>query len=78
MDLVKQGAFDHAEVLDMGCSIGDNAIFIAKHAQGAKVTAFDFVSGNKSAITPLWAASMSQSTNTPCLHMADSTSEQLH
>jgi hypothetical protein len=44
VNLVKQGAFDHAEVLDMGCSIGDNAIYIAKHAKGAQVTAYDFVS----------------------------------
>ena len=38
VQLNKQGVFEDAEVLDIGCGIGDNAIHIAKNAKGAKVT----------------------------------------
>ena len=40
--LVEQGIF-HGEILDIGCGISDNAIYIAHHAKDAKITAIDLV-----------------------------------
>ena len=40
--LVEQGVF-HGQVLDLGCGIGDNAIYIATHAKNVQVTAIDSV-----------------------------------
>jgi SAM-dependent methyltransferase len=40
--LVEQGFF-HGEVLDIGCGIGDNAAYIAKHGNNVKLTAIDMV-----------------------------------
>jgi 2-polyprenyl-3-methyl-5-hydroxy-6-metoxy-1,4-benzoquinol methylase len=40
--LVEQGIF-HGEVLDIGCGIGDNAIYIASHTNDVNITAIDLV-----------------------------------
>ena len=40
--LVEQGVFQ-GEVLDIGCGIGDNAIYIANHANRIHLTAIDLV-----------------------------------
>ena len=40
--LVEQGAF-HGKVLDIGCGIGDNAIYIVTHANNISLTAIDLV-----------------------------------
>ncbi|CAF1900895.1 unnamed protein product [Rotaria magnacalcarata] len=40
--LVEHGIF-HGEVLDIGCGIGDNAIYIAKHTSNVSITATDLV-----------------------------------
>ncbi|CAF1313858.1 unnamed protein product [Rotaria sp. Silwood1] len=40
--LVEQGIF-HCEILDVGCGIGDNAIYIASHANNVNITAIDLV-----------------------------------
>jgi 2-polyprenyl-3-methyl-5-hydroxy-6-metoxy-1,4-benzoquinol methylase len=40
--LLEQGVF-HGEVLDIGCGIGDNAIYISKQANNVHVTATDLV-----------------------------------
>ncbi|CAF4310438.1 unnamed protein product [Rotaria socialis] len=40
--LVEQGIF-HGEVLDIGCGIGDNAIYIGKHTNNVSITATDLV-----------------------------------
>ena len=40
--LVEQGVF-HGEVLDIGCGIADNAIYIAKHGNHLNITAIDLV-----------------------------------
>ncbi|CAF3770034.1 unnamed protein product [Rotaria sp. Silwood1] len=40
--LVEQGIF-HGTVLDIGCGIGDNAIYIASHAKDVTLTAIDLV-----------------------------------
>ena len=40
--LVEQGVF-HGEVLDIGCGIGDNAVYIAKQANNVHLTAIDLV-----------------------------------
>lgn len=41
--LVDAGEFDGASVLDAGCCIGDNSMYIAAHARGATVTGCDLV-----------------------------------
>ena len=41
--LVEQGIFN-GEVLDIGCGIGDNAIYIANHVKNVQITAVDLVS----------------------------------
>jgi 2-polyprenyl-3-methyl-5-hydroxy-6-metoxy-1,4-benzoquinol methylase len=40
--LVEQGIF-HGEVLDIGCGIGDNAIYIATHSDNVNITSIDMV-----------------------------------
>ena len=40
--LAEQGVF-HGEILDIGCGISDNAIYIAQHVKDAKITAIDLV-----------------------------------
>ena len=45
VDLTQRGIF-HGEILDIGCGIGDNAIYVAKHSPNVKVTAIDLVRGN--------------------------------
>ena len=40
--LVEQGVFQ-GEVLDVGCGIADNAIYIASQVNGIHLTAFDLV-----------------------------------
>jgi len=40
--LVEKGIF-HGEVLDIGCGIGDNAIYIATHTNNVNMTAIDLV-----------------------------------
>ncbi len=42
VDLVHQGIFQ-GKVLDIGCGIGDNAIYIASHARNVRLTAVDLV-----------------------------------
>ena len=42
LSLVEKGLFS-GEVLDIGCGIADNAIYIAKHANNVSVTGFDLV-----------------------------------
>jgi ubiquinone/menaquinone biosynthesis C-methylase UbiE len=42
LDLVKQGIF-HGQVLDVGCGIADNAIYIATHVDNVNITAIDLV-----------------------------------
>ena len=41
--LVEQGVFN-GEILDIGCGIGDNAIYIASHVKNVQITAVDLVS----------------------------------
>jgi len=40
--LVEQGLFQ-GEILDIGCGIGDNAIYIANHVKNIHITAIDLV-----------------------------------
>jgi hypothetical protein len=40
--LVQQGVF-HDEVLDIGCGIADNAIYIVSHVNNVNLTATDLV-----------------------------------
>ncbi|CAF3898930.1 unnamed protein product [Rotaria sp. Silwood1] len=40
--LVEQGIF-HGEILDIGCGIGDNAIYIASHTKNVNITDMDLV-----------------------------------
>ena len=40
--LVEKGFF-HGEVIDVGCGIADNTIYIANHANNVNVTAIDMV-----------------------------------
>jgi 2-polyprenyl-3-methyl-5-hydroxy-6-metoxy-1,4-benzoquinol methylase len=40
--LVEQGLFQ-GEVLDIGCGIGDNAIYIGTHVNNIHITAIDLV-----------------------------------
>ncbi len=40
--LVEQGVFQ-GEVLDIGCGIADNAIYIANHVENIHITAIDLV-----------------------------------
>lgn len=40
--LVNQGIF-HGDILDLGCGIGDNAVYIAKYAKNIRLTAIDLV-----------------------------------
>jgi ubiquinone/menaquinone biosynthesis C-methylase UbiE len=40
--LVEQGIF-HGELLDVGCGIADNAIYIASHTNNVNITAIDLV-----------------------------------
>jgi hypothetical protein len=42
LELVKQGLF-HGQVLDVGCGIADNAIYIATHTNNIHLTAIDLV-----------------------------------
>lgn len=42
VELVKQGMFA-GEVLDIGCGIGDNAVYIASHVKNIHLTAIDLV-----------------------------------
>lgn len=42
LKLVEQKVF-HGEVLDIGCGIADNAIYIAKYHNNATITAIDLV-----------------------------------
>lgn len=42
VQLVEQGFF-HGEILDIGCGIGDNAIYIATHVNNVNITAIDMV-----------------------------------
>lgn len=41
--LVEQEIF-HGEILDIGCGMGDNAIYIANHANDVNITCIDLVS----------------------------------
>jgi ubiquinone/menaquinone biosynthesis C-methylase UbiE len=40
--LVEQGVFQ-GEILDIGCGIADNAIYIANHVKNIHITAIDLV-----------------------------------
>ena len=40
--LVEQGLF-HGDMLDIGCGIGDNTIYIAEHVKDLRLTAIDLV-----------------------------------
>ncbi len=40
--LVEQGVFQ-GEVLDIGCGIADNAIYIARHTNNVNITSIDMV-----------------------------------
>ncbi len=40
--LVERGVF-HGEVLDIGCGIADNAIYIVTHTNNVNMTAIDLV-----------------------------------
>jgi ubiquinone/menaquinone biosynthesis C-methylase UbiE len=40
--LVEQGVFN-GEILDIGCGIADNAIYIANHVKNVHITAIDLV-----------------------------------
>ncbi len=42
INLVEKGLFN-GKVLDIGCGIGDNAIYIAKQTNNVNITAFDLV-----------------------------------
>lgn len=42
VDLVQRGVFK-GEILDIGCGIGDNAIYIAKNVSNIKLTSIDLV-----------------------------------
>ncbi|UJR11752.1 hypothetical protein I4U23_015933 [Adineta vaga] len=42
LDLVKRNIF-HGELLDIGCGIADNIIYIAKHVNNIRITAIDMV-----------------------------------
>jgi ubiquinone/menaquinone biosynthesis C-methylase UbiE len=40
--LVQQGVFQ-GEILDIGCGIADNAVYIANHINNIRITAIDLV-----------------------------------
>lgn len=46
VELTKRGVF-HGEVLDVGCGIADNAIYISQQCPNARITAIDLVSEHK-------------------------------
>ncbi len=43
INLTEKGIFN-GNVLDIGCGIADNAIYISKHAKNVNITAIDLVS----------------------------------
>ena len=42
VQLVQRGVF-HGEILDIGCGIADNAIYIASHVKDVNITGIDLV-----------------------------------
>ena len=42
VQLVQRGIF-HGEILDIGCGIADNAIYIAGHVKNVNITGIDLV-----------------------------------